>query len=166
MNSHRVIGSTRSLGGGAGAVRMESQFPVPPAELWSALTEPERLARWLAEVSGDLRPGGTLTASFRSDWQGQGRVDVCDQPRRIVVTFSPGSDGETVMEAVLAPEGTGTLLVIEERGIPIGEIGGHGAGWQAHIEDLITHLDGHEPGSWRERWIELIPEYVDTAPTH
>ncbi|WP_344151009.1 SRPBCC domain-containing protein [Nocardioides koreensis] len=31
-------------------------------DLWSALTDPSRLARWLGEVEGDLRPGGELRA--------------------------------------------------------------------------------------------------------
>ena len=28
------------------------------ADLWSAITEPDRLARWVATVEGDLRLGG------------------------------------------------------------------------------------------------------------
>ena len=34
-------------------------FPASPAEVWEALTEPERLEEWFAsEVSLDARPGG------------------------------------------------------------------------------------------------------------
>ncbi len=31
-----------------------------PAELWSACTDPDRLARWLGEITGDRVPGGEL----------------------------------------------------------------------------------------------------------
>ena len=40
-------------------------FPASPAEVWEALTEPERLEEWFAnEVSLDARPGGDAYAGF------------------------------------------------------------------------------------------------------
>ena len=33
-------------------------FATTPDDLWSAITEPERLQRWFSPVSGDLRLGG------------------------------------------------------------------------------------------------------------
>ena len=45
-------------------IERELELPAPSDEVWEALTDPERLAGWLAdEVSFDLRPGGE--ASFR-----------------------------------------------------------------------------------------------------
>ena len=55
--------------------------------------------------------------------------------------------------------GTGTRLVIEERGLPLADLPGHGAGWQAHAEDLATYLSGRQPAPWRERWVELREAY-------
>jgi uncharacterized protein YndB with AHSA1/START domain len=43
---------------GKGIVRMEDRFDTDIDDLWSALTDPRRLARWLGEVAGDLHPGG------------------------------------------------------------------------------------------------------------
>jgi uncharacterized protein YndB with AHSA1/START domain len=161
-SASRVIGSIRAEDG-SGTVRMEEVYDTPPADLWSAVTEPERLARWVAEVTGNLRPGGDFHARFTSGWDGPGRVDVCDPPRRLLATMSPGTTDETVIEATLADEGGRTRLVIEERGIPLAEIAGHGAGWQAHVEDLAAHLAGLDAGDWRERWVELGPVYSDSA---
>ena len=56
-----------------------------------------------------------------------------------------------------------TWLVIEERGLPLGELAEHGAGWLEHIEDLAAHLGGHAGLDWRSRWIELIPAYRGLA---
>ncbi len=39
-------------------------YPLPSGEVWSAATEPERLGRWFADVTGDLRVGGTWDAEF------------------------------------------------------------------------------------------------------
>ena len=49
--------------------------------------------------------------------------------------------------------------MLEERGIPLDELAGHGAGWQAHVEDLAAHVAGRERTEWRARWAELSPAY-------
>lgn len=166
MTSHRT-GVGRSLAGslravdGKAVVRMEDVFDTGIDDLWSALTDPERLERWIARVEGDLRLGGVFLASFTSGWEGPGRVDVCDPPRRLVVIMAQGSDDETVIAAELAPDGDRTRLVVEERGLPLDEAADHGAGWQAHVEDLAAHLAGRARADWRTRWAELTPAYLD-----
>lgn len=158
-----LLGSFHPLNDGKGTVRVEDVFDTDPADLWDAITDPARLARWLVTVTGDLRQGGTIHATFTSSWDGPGRIDVCDPGRRLLVTMTPGTAEETVIEAVLTPEGDKTRLVIEDRGIPLREIAGHGAGWQAHIEDLATHLANSECGAWSLRWTELTPAYEELA---
>jgi uncharacterized protein YndB with AHSA1/START domain len=41
----RILGSLRSADG-KGVVRMQDRFDTGIADLWSALTDPSRLARW------------------------------------------------------------------------------------------------------------------------
>ena len=159
---NRIIGTMRAQNG-KGTVRMEDVFDTSAADLWSALVDPDRLSRWLAEVTGDLRLGGQIHARFTSSWDGPGRVDVCEPPRRLLATMQPGTDEETVMEATLFEEMGRTRLVIEERGLPLAEVADHGAGWQAHVEDLATYLAGRTPASWSDRWSELAPHYRTLA---
>lgn len=154
----RIIGSMRRLDEKHGSVRVEDLYETDIHDLWSALTTPERLARWIAEVEGDLRVGGAIRASFTSTWEGPGRIDVCDAPSRLLLTMQPGTDEEGVIEARLTPEGGKTRLVIEERGLPLEFLPGHGAGWQAHVEDLAHYLAGGE-SQWKARWEELTPSY-------
>src|SRR5487761_50375 len=160
--STRIVGSLRSADG-KGAVRMEDRYDTDIDDLWSALTDPRRLARWIAQVEGDIRLGGEFHARFTSSWEGPGRVDVCEPPRRLLVTMSPGQEDETVIEANLVAAGDQTSLVIEERGLPVDELAAHGAGWQAHVEDLAASIAGREPADWRTRWSELTPSYEDLA---
>lgn len=159
----RIMGSLRRIDDRRGAIRMEDVYDTTIDDLWTALTERHRLARWLVAVDGDLRPGGQVHARFTSSWEGPGRIDVCDAPHKLTVTMSPGASDETLIEASLFPEGDGTRLVIEERGIPLGEIAAHGAGWQVHVEDLASHLAGREPEQWRDRWVAMTPAYQDLA---
>lgn len=160
--TRQINGSIRAENG-KGTVRMEEAHDTSVADLWLALTEPTRLSRWIADVTGDLQPGGQFHARFTSGWDGPGRVDVCERNHRILATMGAGSDDQTEIEATLANEDGKTRLVIVERGLPLEDVAAHGAGWQAHVEDLASHLDGREPSIWRERWTELIPHYRELA---
>ena len=63
----RILGSVRSADG-KGIVRIEDRLDTGIDDLWSALTDPRRLSRWIGDVEGDLRPGGEH--SFRSSHTG------------------------------------------------------------------------------------------------
>src|SRR5499427_611203 len=84
--SNRILGSLRSADG-KGIVRMEDRFDTDIDDLWAALTDPSRLARWYGEVEGDLRLGGEFRARFADGWEGTGRVDACEPARRLLVTM-------------------------------------------------------------------------------
>ena len=111
-----IIGTMRAIDETRGAVRVEDIYDTDIDDLWEACTTPERLVRWIAEVSGDLRVGGTIHAVFTSTWTGPGRVEVCDAPHHLLLTMEPGTDDESQMEAWLTQEGSQTRLVVEERG--------------------------------------------------
>jgi uncharacterized protein YndB with AHSA1/START domain len=158
----KTIGSMRALDEQRGAIRVEDVYDTDIEDLWAACTEPERLARWIAEVSGDLRVGGTIHATFTSTWSGPGRVDACERPHHLLLTMETGTEDEAQIEAWLSSDGPKTRLVIEERGLPLAQLHFHGAGWQAHLEDLGRALAGH-PSAWKARWTELTPAY-ETMP--
>lgn len=77
--------------------------------------------------------------------------------------WHPGTAEETVIEATLTAEEDKTRLVVSERGIPVGELASHGAGWQAHVEDLTAHVQGRPGADWNTRWTALTPAYADLA---
>jgi uncharacterized protein YndB with AHSA1/START domain len=160
----RILGSLRSADG-TGVVRMEDRFDTDINDLWSALTDPIRLARWYGEVEGDLRVGGEYHARlFSSGWEGTGRVEACEPPRRLLVsTREPGEAGDGFIEVTLAADGDQTIVVWEERGMPFDKIAAYGAGIQVHVEDLGAHLAGRGRVDAQARWNELIPAYKDLA---
>lgn len=158
----RILGSLRTEDG-RGVVHMEDTYATDIQDLWSALTEPARLKRWIAEVEGDIAVGGEFRARFTSGWEGTGSVVVCDAPHRLLVTTHSTEDDATTMEATLTADGDRTHLVIEERGLPLNEYAAHGSGWQAHVEDLAAYLAGDEPADWSDRWRELTPTYERMA---
>jgi uncharacterized protein YndB with AHSA1/START domain len=160
----RILGSLRSADG-KGAVRMQDRLDTDIDDAWSAFTDPGRLARWLGEVEGDLRLGGEFRAHFfSSGWEGTGRVDECEPPRRLrVTTRDEDQPDEHVIEVTLASDGDQTLLVLEERGMPLDHLAGYGSGIQVHVEDLAAHLAGRDRCDAAARWAELMPAYEDLA---
>jgi uncharacterized protein YndB with AHSA1/START domain len=163
---NRILGSLRS-DGKTGVVTMQDRFDTDIDDLWSALTDPGRLARWLGEVEGDLRLGGEFRAHFYSSgWEGTGRVEACEPPRRLLLlTAQPGQQREHFIEATLTADGDQTILVWEERGMPLGLLAAYGAGIQVHVEDLGAYLAGRERCDADARWNELQPAYQELAAT-
>jgi len=163
---NRILGSLRTADG-TGIVRLEDRFATDMDDLWSALTEPRRLARWIAEVDGDLRPGGEFHR-VSADGESTGRVDVCEPPRRLLVTMRdsdprPGQPEQTEIEATLTADGDSTILVVEERGLPLPLLPAYGAGVQIHMENLADYIAGRERGDDEARWGELLPAYTALA---
>jgi uncharacterized protein YndB with AHSA1/START domain len=155
----RILGSL-DVADGKGIVRMQDRYDTDIDDLWTALTDPYRLARWIAEVEGDLHLGGEFRARFTSGWEGTGRVQACEPPRRLLVLTRDADEAdEQVLEATLTADGDQTILVIEERGLPIEHLAAHGAGWQVHVEDLAAHLAGRDRCDIKARWTELLPAY-------
>jgi uncharacterized protein YndB with AHSA1/START domain len=161
----RILGSLQSVEG-KGIVRMEDRFETDADDVWSALTDPSRLARWYGEVEGDLRLGGEYHARlFASGWEGTGRVEACEPPQRLQVLIKDSEEpDENVIEVTLTADGDQTVVVWEERGMPVDLLSAYGAGVQLHIEDLADHLAGRERrDDTKARWDELHPAYQDLA---
>jgi uncharacterized protein YndB with AHSA1/START domain len=163
LGGDRILGSLRTADG-KGVVRMEDRYDTDIDDLWSALTDPARLARWLGEVEGDLRLGGEFRAHFfASGWEGTGRVEACEPPQRLLVaTTDVDQREEQTIEASLSTVDGETILVIEERGMPVDHLAAYGAGIQIHVEDLAAHLASRERVH-AGRWDELIPAYRELA---
>jgi uncharacterized protein YndB with AHSA1/START domain len=168
----RILGSLRSADD-KGVVRLEDRYDTDIDDLWSALTDPRRLARWYGEVEGDLRPGGEFRVYIEAaDIESTGRVEACEPPRRLLVTTRETDEsyrkGQGVppfdqsLDATLTADGDQTILVIEVQGMPVDKIAFYGAGWQIHAENLAAYLAGRK-GNTEARWAELVPPYQDLA---
>lgn len=169
----RILGSLRSADG-VGVVRIEDRYDTDIADLWSAITDPDRLARWHGQVEGELRPGGAFRVYLAADdIESTGRVEVCEPPRRLLVTSRETDESyrkgqgvppfDAAIEVTLTADGDQTILVLEIRGIPLDKIAFYGAGNQIHAENLAAYLAGRERGDTEARWNELVPAYQKLA---
>ncbi|MEM9180037.1 MAG: SRPBCC family protein [Pseudomonadota bacterium] len=75
------------------------------ADLWDALTNPERIPRWFLPIAGDLRPGGR----YQLEGHAGGTITKCDPPRVFHATWEYGDD-VSWLEVDLSAAETGTQL--------------------------------------------------------
>jgi len=92
-------------------VTREIVFPVPPDEVWEALTDPDQLEEWFAnDVELDVREGG----------EGLFRWDDGEERHATVVEAAPGErlvldwDDEGTVELTLEEVEEGTRLLVRE----------------------------------------------------
>ena len=148
MTDFRILDIPRQVGaidrevtdGDDVGVRMERRYPSAVADVWDALTDPDRIRRWLMPISGDLRPGG----QFQLEGNAGGEILRCEPPSLLRVTF--GSE-TSLVEVRLTADGPETVLTLEHT-VPkelAGSIAGAlfvGPGWDGALLGLALYLDG------------------------
>jgi uncharacterized protein YndB with AHSA1/START domain len=86
-------------------------FPASPADVWEALTEPERLEEWFAsEVSLDARPGGEGIFRWGDGDERRAVVREIEPEERLVLDWD--DEGQVVLELEEVDGGT-RLHVVE-----------------------------------------------------
>ena len=163
MSGEPLLGSLHSHDG-EGVVRMNGRFDTGIDDLWEALTRSSRLACWYGQVEADLSEGSEFQVRIDLAGERTGRVEVWEPPHRLVLAMrdadaQAGQPEETVIDARLSAEDAHTLLVWEERGMPIALLPAYGAGIQIHIEHLADYISGRELRDGEARWSELFPAY-------
>ena len=92
-------------------------------------------------------------------------MEACEPPQRLLVRIKDADEpDEQVIEAMLTADGDQTIVVWEERGMPLDLLSAYGAGVQLHVEDLADHLAGRERrDDAKARWDELHVTYQGLA---
>jgi uncharacterized protein YndB with AHSA1/START domain len=110
-------------------------------EVWDALTDPDRIRRWLMPITGELKPGGT----FQLEGNAGGEVLECEPPQRFKVSFGgPAS----LVEITLAQSQDGTTTDLQmDHTVPADFGGASGAlyvgpGWDGALLGLALYVEG------------------------
>jgi len=92
-------------------VTREIVFPVPPDEVWEALTDPEQLEEWFAnDVELDPREGGEGVFRWDDGEERHATVLVAEPGERLVLDW----DDEGTVELTLEEVDEGTRLLVRE----------------------------------------------------
>lgn len=135
-------GSIRRLGERVEA-RLGRSLGHDQQTVWRMLTDPEKLALWLAPGTIELRPGGRA----RLDFSDSGRVidsavSRCEPPRLLEYSWSQGSEAMRPLrwEITPTPEGARLRLTVT---LPADDDAAKACGgFDAHLEMLAAALEG------------------------
>ncbi|WP_245645276.1 SRPBCC family protein [Pseudonocardia acaciae] len=154
----RVVGTD-------GQTRLEFRrdHSVPVEDLWSAVTEPDRLARWVGTWSGEPRVGGTVKFQLLHEPEPMEPEDVtivaCDPPRLLAVDF-PSPDGPWRIELELSATETGSSLLFVQSLFGADQAADAGPGWHWYL-DRLAHALGEAPRA--PGWDEFYTPEVRAA---
>jgi uncharacterized protein YndB with AHSA1/START domain len=126
-------------------VLLRRSYDAPIGDVWDAVTQPDRIKRWLMPVSGELRVGG----NFQLEGNAGGEILTCEPPRLLKVTFGAPT---SIVEVRLAPGGDRDTVLELEHTVPI-EMAQSGAGalyvgpgWDGALLGLDRFLRGEAVG--------------------
>jgi len=131
-------------------------------DLWDACTDPGRLRRWYAPVTGDLRVGG----SFAQANMGSGTILTCDAPHLLRLSLGGGVDEIELRLSPGAEDGTTRLELQHATTLDSHDIGGQmfdaifcmGGGYYPRLLALDLHLRGTLPDDHDSAAFHLNPE--------
>ncbi|GAB2978536.1 SRPBCC domain-containing protein [Saccharothrix stipae] len=135
---HREVsaGSDDTIG-----VLLRRTYDATAADVWDAVTDPDRLKRWFLPVSGDLREGG----NFQLEGNAGGDILTCAPPKLLRVTFGAET---SIVELRLTEDDDEQTTVELEHTVPKAMAGsGAGAlyvgpGWDGALLGLALFLAG------------------------
>lgn len=125
-------------------------------DVWSAITEPARLARWFLPLSGELRVGG----HYQLEGNAGGEITACDPPQRLELTWGMHGGVSWVTVRLTAMGKETTKLELEHAAHLDDDLwdqfgpGAAGVGWELTFLGLAMYLDGSimTEASEREAW--------------
>lgn len=116
------------------------------ADLWDALTSPDRIARWFLPVSGDLKAGGR----YQLEGNAGGIIERCAAPESFAMTWEFRGT-MSWLEVTLVPDGERTTLELAHEA-PVdpgmwGQFGpgAVGVGWDLGLIGLGLHIESGAP---------------------
>ena len=135
-------------GEGASAVTLTRTLAVSADDLWDALTNSERIAKWFSPVTGDLKEGG----QYQVQDNASGTITSCYKPSHFGLTWEVGGEISWVEIQLLAlgDDYTRLTLIHTSRLTDHWRTYGPGAvgvGWEMGLMSLAIHVE--RPGQAR-----------------
>jgi uncharacterized protein YndB with AHSA1/START domain len=150
--SNEPDGVVTKVADGVYDVRYERHYRLPVSRVWAALTEPARLADWLAEARLDLHQGGEIELFWPTQNERMtGKIVEYDPPRVFAFTW-PEPDGapNSLVRFELTELDDGCRLVLTNTLLRAEHLLSVGAGWHAHLDGLSGAAERSEPLAWTD----------------
>jgi uncharacterized protein YndB with AHSA1/START domain len=125
------------------------ELRAPIEDVWAAVTEPDRLARWIGRWEGDPASG---SVEFRMLFEGDGHaseqmeIRVCEPPRRLHLTSYAGEETWLIELDLTHADGV-TTVTFSQPGVTREQVAGVGPGWDYYLDRLVDAETGADPAS-------------------
>jgi uncharacterized protein YndB with AHSA1/START domain len=145
-------------------VEFRRSWPDPIEDVWAALTEPDRLARWIGAYEGERRAGGTGTFAMTQEEGGAPAqpttIVECDPPRRLVIEWPEASSQMERIDLDLSTEDGRTVLRFVQFFPAATNAVDWAMGWHWYLDKLGAEIDGGTaPTDWDAFVAEVSPGY-------
>jgi uncharacterized protein YndB with AHSA1/START domain len=143
-------------------VRFERYYPRPVERVWSAITDPERLADWMGACRVEPHVGGRIELMVDGPHPATGRIVVWDPPNVLEFTWSNTHAPNSTIRYELQPQGSGTRLIFTHTGMPYTTSALMLPGWHNFLARLAGVVDGTPPqvkASYREMQAAYVDHY-------
>ncbi|MGB0100120.1 MAG: SRPBCC family protein [Nocardioides sp.] len=127
---------------------VQRDFRAPIDDVWAAVTEPERMARWIGTWSGDPTTKRVVFAMTFEEGDSSEDVEIreCDPPRRLAVTTHAAGQSWQ-LELDLSERDGVTTLVLTQPGVDPVEAESVGPGWEYYLDRLSAAETGGDPAA-------------------
>ncbi len=128
---------------GAVIARLTRHIGRPSETVWRMLTDPAKLADWLAPGRIELAVGGAARLDFPdSGTVIESRVSAFEPGRRVEFSWSRPGEPLRPVRFEVAPAGSATRLTLTVTTPAAEDAARACAGWEAHLQMLQAALDG------------------------
>ena len=168
MTTNPTATGRREERDGRAYVVLTRTFRAPVEDVWAAVTEPERLARWIGTWSGDPKEG---EVEFQMLFEGDGppetfTIDSCEPPHHLRITTSmQKEDGATeswrLQVDLDETDGTTTLTFAQD--VPDPAMAKDvGPGWEYYLDRMVAAEAGEDPAGlvWDDYYPSLSAHYL------
>ena len=140
-------------------------WPDPAADVWAAVTEPERSARWIGRYDGEHGAGaeGVFTMVAEEGAPAERiRIVECEPPRRLVVQWL--DEMAWRLEVDLAEAGGTTTLTFTQVLADDAGLADIATGWHWYLDRLDAAVTGVEvPADWDAFLAAVGPGYASAV---
>lgn len=137
----RTVEQGEYAGKPAKIVIASAEYDTDIEDLWEAITDPRRIARWLGRVTGELELGGR----YQIQGNASGVIQECEKPSHLGLTWEYGDQATWVnVDLTPLPDDRTTLrlehvLPDDDKWRAYGP-GAVGVGWELALLGLDEHL--------------------------
>ncbi|WP_109472066.1 SRPBCC family protein [Ornithinimicrobium cavernae] len=168
MSTPTSTHGTREVHDGRTFVEFTRTFRAPIEDVWAAVTESDRLARWIGDWTGDPADG---EVQFRMGFEGEDaapermQIDECEAPRLLRLTstvLTDDAEPQVWSFRLDLTEEAGVTTLVFAQDVPDPALAeGVGPGWHYYLDRLVAAETGGDPATvvWDDYYPALTAHY-------